>query len=220
MLLLPPAAAAAAVGEEEEMAASPGWGGGHGYEDDPRPRRSCEGRQRSDFLVTRTRKARNLHELLPPLAAAAAAEGEEEEMAASPGWGGGHGVGDDPRPRRSCEVRHRFDLQHSREERQRSGLQRGDFLATRMRKPRQPRAAAMEEEEVGASLSGGQRDQDIIPQVLPRRGSEGSPCDGILTRELQGQVFMLRLAVSPQFHHEWALSSKFVEQSIHQEHLI
>ncbi|CAN6343123.1 unnamed protein product [Urochloa humidicola] len=56
-----------------------------------------------------------------------------------------------------------------------------------MRKPQRPRAAAVEEEKVGASLSGGQRDQDDIPQVLPRRGSEGSPCDGIFTRELQGQ---------------------------------
>ncbi|CAO2145926.1 unnamed protein product [Urochloa humidicola] len=182
-----PSAAAAAVGEEEEMAASPGWGGGHGDEDDPHPHRSCEGRQRSDFLVMRMRKSRNLRQLLPPSMVAATAEGEEEEMAASPGRGGGHGVEDDPRPRRSCEGRQRSDLQRSREERQRSNLHRGDFLVTRMRKPRHPRAAAVEEEEVRASLSGGQRDQDVIHQVLPRRGSEGSPCDGIFTRELQGQ---------------------------------
>ncbi|CAN6361138.1 unnamed protein product [Urochloa humidicola] len=133
--------------------------------------------------------------------AAAAAEGEEEAMAASPGLGGGHGDEDDPRPRRSCEGRQRSDLQHSREERQRSGLQRGDFLATRMRKPQRPRAAAVEEEKVGASLSGGQRDQDDIPQVLPRRGSEGSPCDGIFTRELQGQhLFGVPL---PAKCHKW-----------------
>ncbi|CAO2152218.1 unnamed protein product [Urochloa humidicola] len=88
---------------------------------------------------------------LLPLAAAAA-EDEEEEMAASPGWGDGHGDEDAPRPHRSCEGRSRSDLQHSREERQTSGLQRGDFLAATMKKSRRPCAAAVEETRLSELL--------------------------------------------------------------------
>ncbi|CAN6182727.1 unnamed protein product [Urochloa humidicola] len=113
-----------------------------------------------------------MSQLVPSAAAAAAAEAEdeEEETMASPGWGGGHGDGDAPRPHRSCE-----------------GRQSSDFLATRMRKSRHLRAAAMEDEEAMASL-GGRHD---APYVLPHPGSEGSqrsiPRD-ICRGELQGEV--------------------------------